>query len=86
MRQYEDGLYWRRKSSINIFASILFLNHCMLKHSSRKLPLKDSFEPFCHGFPGSMQAVSMFAWVRQRRIALEMNSGPLSERKYLGAQ
>jgi hypothetical protein len=39
---------------MTIFASIRFLNHSMLRHSSRNLPLKLSFDPFCHGLPGSM--------------------------------
>jgi len=32
----------------------------MLKHSSRNLPLKLSPTTFCHGFPGSIRAVSIF--------------------------
>src|SRR6516164_3600081 len=79
------SLYSRRNSSITTFASTRFLNHCMLRHSSRNLPLKDSFEPFCQGLPGSMCAVSMFACVSHLRTARETNSGPLSERRYLGA-
>ena len=51
----------------------------MLRHSSRKRPLKLSSVPFCQGLPGSMWAVSMPSAVVQRRIALETNSGPLSD-------
>ena len=29
------------------------------RHSSRNFPLKDSFVPFCQGFPGSISAVSI---------------------------
>jgi hypothetical protein len=54
-------------------------NHSMLKHSSRSRPLKLSSVPFCQGFPGAMCAVSMPSAVVQRRIALETNSGPLSD-------
>jgi hypothetical protein len=46
--------------------------------------LKLSSVPFCHGFPGSMMAVSMPALVIQRRMARETNSGPLSDRRYWG--
>ena len=45
------------------------LNHSMLRHSSRNLPLKLSFDAVLPGLPGSMSAVSMFACVSQRRIA-----------------
>src|SRR6267154_3854651 len=76
------SLNWRRNSSIRIFASIRFLNHCIERHSSRNLPLKDSFEPFCQGFPGSMHAVLMFDWLSQRNTARETNSEPLSDLKY----
>jgi hypothetical protein len=41
--------------------------------------LKLSSVPFCQGFPGAMCAVSMPSAVVQRRIALETNSGPLSD-------
>src|SRR5688572_26786010 len=57
----------------------------MLRHSSLNLPLNDSFEPFCHGLPGSMCAVSMFACVSHRRTALDTNSGPLADLRWLGA-
>jgi hypothetical protein len=36
------------------------------------------------GLPGSMCAMSMFACTSQRNIALETNSGPLSDRRYCG--
>ena len=70
---------------MKIFASIRFVNHSMLRHSSLNFPLKLSFKPFCQGLPGSMCAVSICAPVSQRRIARETNSGPLSERRYFGA-
>jgi hypothetical protein len=60
-------------------------NHCRLKYSLRNLPLNDSSVPFCHGFPGSMNAVSMCAVWSHLRMAVATNSGPLSERKYCGA-
>ena len=60
-------------------------NHSMLKHSSRNLPLKLSLSPFCHGLPGSIKAVSIFASASQPRIAWLTNSGPLSERRNVGA-
>ena len=56
-----------------IFASILFLNHSIERHSSRNFPLKDSLVPFCQGFPGSMCAVSHFSTAR------DTNPGPLSD-------
>ena len=37
--------------------------------------------PFCHGLPGSMNAVSICAVSSQRSTALATNSGPLSERR-----
>ena len=79
------SLYSRRNCSIRIFASILFLNHCILKHSSRNLPLNDSFVPFCQGFPGSISAVSMCWLASQRKMARETNSGPWSDLRYRGA-
>ena len=51
------------------------LNYCMLRHSSRNLPLNDSFEPFCHGLPESMCAVPMLASVSHFRTARDTNSG-----------
>ncbi len=60
-------------------------NHSRLRHSSRNLPLKLSFNPFCHGLPGSIATVTMFALPSQRKIARDTNSGPLSERRYRGA-
>jgi hypothetical protein len=60
-------------------------NHSMLKHSSRNFPLKLSLSPFCHGLPGSIKAVSMFASASQLRMAWLTNSGPLSERRNAGA-
>ena len=36
-----------------------FRNHCRLRNSSRNFPLNDSSVAFCHGFPGSISAVSM---------------------------
>jgi hypothetical protein len=49
------------------------------------LPLNDSFDPFCQGVPGSMQAVSIRASHSQRRTARETNSGTLSDLRYRGA-
>src|SRR5260370_29581336 len=66
-------------------ASTRFRNHCKLKYSWRSFPLNDSSVPFCHGFPGSMNAVSICAVWSQRRIAVATNSGPLSERRCCGA-
>ena len=57
-------------------ASTRLRNHCRLKYSSRNLPLNNSSVAFCHGFPGSMSAVSMPASASQRRIAAATNSGP----------
>ena len=79
------ALYSRRQSSITILASIRFLNYCMLRHSSRRFPLNDSFEPFCHGLPGSIDAVSVFVPFGQRRIALDANPGPLLDRSSFDA-
>ena len=79
------SLYSRRNSSIRIFASNRFLNHCIANHSSRNLPLKLSFSPFYQGLPGSIAAVSMFSLLSQRKIARDKNSGPLSDRRYFGA-
>lgn len=62
-----------------IFASILFLNHSIDRHSSRNFPLNDSLVPFCQGFPGSMCAVSMFSAASHFRTARDTNSGPLSD-------
>ncbi len=56
----------------------------MFRHSSRNLPLNDSFIPFNHGFPGWMGAVSMLASLNHFRIALDTNSGPLSDLRYFG--
>lgn len=70
---------------MTIYASILFLNHSIEKYSSRNLPLKDSLYPFCQGFPGSMNAVSIFYLASHLRIALETNSGPWSDRSTFGA-
>ena len=50
-----------------------------------RLPLKLSSVPFCQGLPGSIRATSMFDSTIHSRIALLMNSGPLSERKIAGA-
>ena len=60
---------------MTILASIRLLNHSMLRHSSRNLPLNDSFDPFCQGLPGSMLACSSNC-----STARDTNSGPLSER------
>jgi hypothetical protein len=43
-------------------ASALERNHSIARHSSRKRPLKLSFVPFCQGFPGSMNAVSILSF------------------------
>ena len=77
--------YSRRHCSIPTFAAIRFRNHCRLRHSSRNFPLKDSSVAFCHGFPGSMSAVSMPASPSQRKMAAATNSGPWSDRKEHGA-
>lgn len=65
--------------------SALLLNHSRLRYSSRNLSLKLSLVAFCHGLPESMAAVSMFAWCSHWMMARETNSGPSSERMYLGA-
>ena len=57
----------------------------MLRHSSRNLPLKLSSAPFCQGFPGSIRAVAILASASHARIAVLTNSGPLSERRNIGA-
>src|SRR5690554_5892979 len=61
------------------------MNHSVLRHSSRNLPLKLSFEPFCHGLPGSMRTVLLFSAVSLVRVSCETNSGSLSERRRLDA-
>jgi hypothetical protein len=38
--------------------------------------LKDSFDPFCQGFPGSMHAVLIFDWFSHRNTDRETNSEP----------
>jgi hypothetical protein len=81
-----------------IFASILFLNHSIERHSSRNLPLNDSLVPFCQGFPGSMWAVPKLDWVSQSGITLRIspdrdaieivtsrNAGFLIPRQWIGA-
>lgn len=70
-----------RQVSIKGTASCLVRNHSMLRHSSRKRPLKLSSVPFCQGLPGAMWAASIFASSSQRMTAVETNSGPLSERR-----
>ena len=57
------------------FASSRLRNHCSVKHSSRNFPLNDSSVPFCHGLPGSMNAVSICAVCSQRRIAVRHELG-----------
>jgi hypothetical protein len=66
-------------------ASILFLNHSIDRHSSRNLPLKDSLLPFCQGFPGSMCAVSMFAWVSLLRGNQGESGATIKVRELSGA-
>ena len=66
-------------------ASRRLVNQLMLRHSSRNLPLKLSFVPFCQGLPGAMNAVSMPARLSQPSTASETNSGPLSLRMTRGA-
>jgi hypothetical protein len=54
----DPGKPWQN-CSMRIFASIRFLNHCRLKHSSRNLPLKDSFDPVLAGVqrdPASLES------------------------------
>ena len=60
-RMGSDIIVVGRQSSITIFASMRFRNYSMDWHSSRNLQLKLSLVPFCHGLPGSMNAVSIFA-------------------------
>ena len=62
-----------------------FRNHWRLRNSSRNFPLNDSSVAFCHGFPGSISAVSMPASPSQRKMAVATNSGPLSDRRCRGA-
>jgi len=58
------------------FASARERNHSRLRHSSRNLPLKLSLTPFCHGLPGSMNAVPMPWSTIHFSTARATNSGP----------
>lgn len=59
-------------------------NCSVVSSSSRKRPLNDSHQPFCHGDPGSMNAVSVPPNRHRSRIALAVSSGPLSMRRFAG--
>src|SRR5215203_1353874 len=62
------------------------LSNCQLfSSSSRRRPLNDSIQAFCHGEPGSMNAVPTPLKRHQSATALAMNSGPLSNRTNAGA-
>jgi hypothetical protein len=50
----------------------------MSSSSSRTRPLNDSTYAFCHGEPGSMNAVAVFENRQQSRSAWEVSSVPLS--------
>jgi predicted nucleic acid-binding protein len=59
-------------------------HHSTFRNSSRSRPLKLSFVPFCHGFPGSICTVSTLFSASHFRIARLTNSGPLSLRMKAG--
>jgi hypothetical protein len=78
-------LYPRRNTSSRNRSCAQVRNHSRLRHSSRNLPLKLSFVPFCQGFPGAMNAVSIPSRCSHPMTAIDTNSGPLSERNTRGA-
>ena len=59
--------------------------HSILWHSPRNFPLNPSSVPFCHGRAMSLRDVSTLKSESQRSVGAESNSGPLSERRHLGA-
>jgi hypothetical protein len=55
----------------------------MLRHSSRMRELNDSTWPLRHGSPGGMKCKPILT-VAESAIALQANSGPLSQRSTAG--
>ena len=60
------------------------LNQCWFRQLSRNLPLKLSTKAFWVGFPGWMKFKAAPDRSLQKRIALLVSSGPLSQTTALG--
>ena len=61
------------------------LNQCWFRQLSRNLPLKPSTKAFWVGLPGWMKFKAAPDRSLQKRIALLVSSGPLSQTTALGA-
>ena len=69
---------------ISIRASVRVLNTSLFRSSSLNFPLNDSTYPFSQGLPGSMNMAFTPRLDNHPLTALEVNSGPLSERMCSG--
>jgi hypothetical protein len=79
-----NELYSSRHSAIFSLASAIDRNQLVFRHSSRKLPLKDSIYALSVGFPGLEKSRMTFCSYAHLSKAFEINSLPLSTLIFFG--